>query len=208
MASHPGPPAGAVRRTLGALWLRLMGWSLAPTRPTEPRAVFVAAPHTSNWDLPLAIAVAWALDIKLTWAGKHTIFRFPFGPLMRALGGVPIDRRHRGNQVEMLASLFADGAPRFVAIAPSGTRSKRDHWKSGFYHVATRANVPVQFAFLHYPTKTGGLGPVVTLTGDVRADMDRVRAFYSEKRGKHPEQESTVRLREEDPATVGTPPAA
>lgn len=169
--------------------------------PRVAKAVFVAAPHTSNWDLPFTLAVAWSLDMDISWAGKQSLFRAPFGPLMRALGGVPIDRSKRGNQVERIASTFEDQRELFLVIAPSGTRSKRDHWKSGFYRIAQTAKVPMMLGFLDYASRRGGLAFTMEPSGDVAADMERIRSFYAGVRGRHPERESTPRLREEDAAS-------
>jgi 1-acyl-sn-glycerol-3-phosphate acyltransferase len=189
---------GPVRRFIGRTWLKAFGWTLADELPRAPKAVFVAAPHTSNWDLPFMLAVAWSLGIDVSWAGKDNLFKPPFGPIMKALGGVPIDRSKRGNQVERIANTIRSADRLYLTIAPSGTRSRRDHWKSGFYRIAQAANVPMMLGFLDYEKKRGGLAFTMEPTGDVKADMERIRAFYKDVRGKHPGRESAPRLREED----------
>ncbi len=201
---------GPVRRFLGRTWLRAFGWRLSDEIPTAPRAVFVAAPHTSNWDLPFTLAVAWSLGMDISWAGKDNLFRPPFGVIMRALGGVPIDRTKRGNQVENIAETIRSAKRLYLVIAPSGTRSKRDHWKSGFYRIAQAADVPMMLGFLDYERKVGGLAFTMRPSGDVRADMARIRSFYEGVRGRHPERESTPRLREEDepPSAAAASPRA
>jgi len=131
---------------------------------------------------------------------KHTIFWGPFGPLLRAMRGIPVDRRSPQNLVQQVAERFAQADELVLAVPPEGTRKQVEYWKSGFYQIARAAGVPVVLGFLDFERKVGGLGPVLHLTQDVRADMDRIRAFYRDMRGKHPELESTPRLREEDAA--------
>lgn len=190
---------------MGRTWLRAFGWRIESELADCDRAVFVAAPHTSNWDLPFTLATAWAMDMHVSWAGKESIFRPPFGAFMKALGGVPIDRSKRANQVEKIAERLRDAEHLYLVIAPAGTRSRRDHWKSGFYRIALEADVPILLGYLDYGQKRAGLGPVLRPTGDLRHDMDTIRAFYADKRGRHPERDSDVRLREELTETAVDP---
>ncbi len=193
------PRVGRVRKLIGRTWLRAFGWHVEGTLPDAPKAVFVAAPHTSNWDLPFTLAIAWTLGTNISWIGKDKLFRPPFGPLMRALGGVSVVRGKNANQVDAIARAIRDQEDGvYVVIAPSGTRSKRDHWKSGFYRIAEQADVPMLLGFLDYEGKRGGLGPALQPTGDVKADMEAIRAFYADKFGKFRERMSDVRLREEE----------
>lgn len=187
-------------RLLGKSWLRLVGFRLEVAEPLPARCVLVAGPHTSNWDLPLALACAWITELPFHWLAKHTIFRPPFGWVFRAWGGIAVDRRESHHMVDDLVALIRAQDRIALTMAPKGTRSARDYWKSGFYHVALAANVPVCLAYVDYGRKAVGLGPVIALTGDVRADMDEIRAFYEDIRGKYPELEHEPRLREEDAA--------
>jgi 1-acyl-sn-glycerol-3-phosphate acyltransferase len=191
------PSVGPVRKLLGRTWLGLFGWKAVGEVPDVPRAVFVANPHTSNWDLPFTLAVAWALGLRISWAGKASLFRFPFGGLMRALGGLSIERSRPEGQVQRIADALLREDAVFLVIAPAGTRKRRDHWKSGFYRIAKTANVPILLAFLDYGKKRGGIGITIELSGDLGADMDKVREFYRDIRGKYPENETTIRLVEE-----------
>lgn len=198
---HPGPSVGPVRHLVGRAWLKLFGWKVDTVYPEAKRGVFVASPHTSYWDLPFTLAVAWSMRMNLNWVGKKELFRFPFGGFMRALGGVSVDRSQRTDFVKQTADAMKS-APEgmFIVIAPSGTRSKRDHWKSGFYHLARAADAPLLIAYLDYGRKRGGVGMLEDATDDVRGLMTRVREFYRDVEGRHPAQTSTPRLREEDAA--------
>jgi len=189
---------GPVRHLIGKLWLKVFGWETVGDVPNIPRAVFVAHPHTTGWDLPFTLAVAWSLRMNVSWIGKNTLFKGPLKFFFRALGGVPVDRSKRNNQVKAIADAIRNEERVFLTIAPSGTRKRRDHWKSGFYHIAREADVPLLLAFMDYSKKRGGLGPVFKPTGDMKRDMDVIRDFYEGVRGKYPENESMIRLREED----------
>ena len=186
---------------LGGLFLRLRGWRVEGSLPPGVhRAVVIAAPHTTNWDLPYMLAVSYVLGVRPSWLGKRELFRAPFGRLMRWLGGIPVDRDRRMNLVEQAADRLREAERLFLVIPPSGTRSRAPHWKSGFYHIARTAGVPVVCAFLDYATKTGGIGLTFTPSGDIGRDMDRLRRFYRDVRGKYPDNETPIRLSEEDAA--------
>lgn len=181
---------------IGHAWLNLYGWKIVGNKPAVQRAVVVAAPHTTNWDLPFTIAGAWALGVEISWVGKHTIFKPPFGRIMRALGGYSVDRRARGNQVEAMADLIRSMDELYLFIAPEGTRKRAAHWKSGFYHVAVAADVPIVLGYLDYSRKELGLGHLFYPTGDIEKDFEAIREFYRDKVGKYPENMSDVRLKE------------
>lgn len=196
-SSSNEPRIGSFLRWFGRTYIKLSGWTLDPAVPTVKKGVLVAAPHTSNWDLSFMLAAAWALGIRVSWAGKSDLFRFPFGGVMRRLGGIAIDRSKRGNQVQALADLLIHADNLYLAIPPSGTRKKVEFWKSGFYHVARTANVPILLAFLDYGKKHLGIGPALEPSGEIRADMDKVRAFYDGMQGKYKDREIVPRLKEE-----------
>lgn len=187
-------------RLIGRLYLRAWGWRVDGALPACRQAVVIAAPHTSNWDLPFMLAVAYVLGVRPSWLGKQELFRWPFGWLMRRLGGLPVDRRASHGVVGEAVARFADAGDLFLVIPPSGTRARASHWKSGFYHVARGADVPIVCAYLDYRDKVGGIGLVLTPTGNVPADMALIRAFYAQKHGKYPAQAAAVRLREETDA--------
>ena len=164
------------------------------------RCVLLAAPHTSNWDLPLMLAFAMAFELQVSWMGKVTLFRGPFGRVMRWLGGIPVLRGGRDGQVETMAKRFAEQERLVLLIAPEGTRARAEHWKSGFYRIALRAGVPIVPAYLDYGTRTAGFGPPLVPSGSLRADMDRLRAVYAGKRGLFRGAFGPVRLLEEEVA--------
>lgn len=184
------PIVNALFRWLSVAYLRLAGWKVLGSLPPEAsRSVFIAAPHTSNWDLPYTLMVAFVLRLNVHWMGKASIFRFPFGRLMRWLGGIAVDRSKSNNLVAASASAItqATGALQLI-VPPEGTRSKVRYWKTGFYHIAQTAQVPIVMAYMDYTRKISGLGPVFYPTGDLEADMRTIKAFYAPFKGKNSEQ--------------------
>jgi 1-acyl-sn-glycerol-3-phosphate acyltransferase len=192
--------AGWLARRLAALYLRLFGWRVEGRLPAGTKAVAIAAPHTSNWDLPFMLAVSYVLGVKPSWLGKQQLFRGAFGWLMRRLGGVPVDRSRRENLVQQVADYFGTVDQLFLVVPPSGTRQRATHWRSGFYYIARGAAVPIICAFLDYRRKVGGIGPTIAPGGDLRADMRVIREFYAQVTGKYPALTTPVRLVEEDGA--------
>jgi 1-acyl-sn-glycerol-3-phosphate acyltransferase len=186
-----------VQRFLASLLLRLSGWEAEGEKPSARKYVLIAAPHTSNWDLFYVLALAWMLGVKISWMGKHTLFRGPMGSVMRALGGVPVRRERSGNLVDQMADAFAGAGSLVLTVPAEGTRGYVPYWKSGFYHIARKAQVPIVLGYLDYARKRGGFGPELIPTGNVREDMDEIRAFYADVAGKHPESFGEIRLKEE-----------
>lgn len=166
--------------------------------PGIRKAVLVAAPHTSNWDFPITVAASWAANYKLRWLGKQSLLRPPLGWLLGPLGGIAIDRSRATGTVAALAETYREAERLIIAIPVSGTRSARPRWKSGFYHIAKEAQVPLLCAFVDYTKKQIAYGPCFVPTGDVKADMDRIRAFFAGVEGRHPAQHSTPVLVEEE----------
>jgi len=184
-----------MRHLFANMLLRLFGWRAEGSLDDLPKCVLVVAPHTSNWDFPVMLALAIALRIKATWMGKHTLFRPPFGWLMRWLGGLPIDRGARHNVVEQAVESFRTRDRLVLAVLPEGTRKRTPYWKSGFYHIAMGAKVPIALGYADYRRKVGGIGRVIVPSGDVDADMTLIREFYSGMTGKRPEQFGEIRLK-------------
>jgi 1-acyl-sn-glycerol-3-phosphate acyltransferase len=181
------PVVNHVLRALSVTFLRLTGWTVEGSLPTSAaKSVFIAAPHTSNWDLPYTLMVAFALRLNPYWMGKAGIFRFPFGGLMRWFGGIAVDRSKSNNLVAASAQALTDAdGPLQLIVPPEGTRSKTRYWKTGFYYIATTAQVPIILAYMDYATKRSGLGPAFEPTGDIEADMDRIKTFYQPFKGKN-----------------------
>jgi 1-acyl-sn-glycerol-3-phosphate acyltransferase len=143
------------------------------------------------------LATAYAMQIRISWFGKHTIFRPPCGWFLRKLGGIPVDRRAAQSLVMQLVEKFKSTDYLVLGVSPEGTRSKVRVWKSGFYHVALQSGVPIGLGYLDYSRKLCGFGMFVIPGGNVKEDMDKIRAFYRNVRGKYPDLESEPRLPEE-----------
>jgi 1-acyl-sn-glycerol-3-phosphate acyltransferase len=188
---------------IGRTWLKVFGWRLETETPPHPKFVLVAAPHTSGWDLPFMLATSYVMNVPISWMGKQELFAPPFGWFMRALGGIPIDRSKHHNTVSWAVEQFEQTERLVLAVPAKGTRARAEYWKSGFYHIAKGANVPVGLARLDYGRKRCGIGAFIVPSGDVRADMDLIRAFYADVTAKFPHLEAEPRLREEEEA----PPA-
>jgi 1-acyl-sn-glycerol-3-phosphate acyltransferase len=154
----------------------------------------IAAPHTSNWDAPIALAMVFAFRFKAHWLVKHTAFRWPFQGILRWLGAIPIDRTMSTDVVTQMVEELKKRAELVLLIAPEGTRKRVTRWKTGFYHIACGAGVPLVLAFLDYARKEGGIGRVFYPTGDFKADMTEIMKFYSTVTGRHPEKTGTVEM--------------
>ncbi len=139
-----------MKRMLAKLFLRLTGWKAEGGKPVESKFVLIAAPHTSNWDLAYLLAFSAIYDVRVSWMGKHTLFRAPMGSVMRALGGIPVRRERRTNMVDAMAAEFARRDRLALVVPTEGTRGYTAHWKSGFYHIASKAGVPIVMGFLDY----------------------------------------------------------
>ena len=189
-----------LRRLVSRVYWAVSRWRLvsepAPDRPT----VLIGAPHTSNWDFVLMLGIAWRLGIDVRWLGKKSLFAGWRGPIMRALGGIPVDRSDPGRVVGEVVDRVHSGEVFGLVVTPDGTRGANEYWKSGFYRIARETGMPVTLGYVDRTTMTTGLGPTIELTGDVPADMDRIRAFYADKSGLHPALRSEPRLRSEDAA--------
>ena len=192
-----------MRRVVGRIWLRIWRYKAVPlSTPIPDRCVLIAAPHTSNWDLPIMLALAAVAGIKVTWLGKAELFKGPMGPVMRKFGGVPVNRTSAGTMVSELVEELASRDVLRLMVPVEGTRSKGDYWKSGFYRIAVQAQVPVVFAFVDRTTRTGGFATQALLTGDMAVDMDSIRQFYRGKEGLRPGRTTIPRLREEGQPNV------
>ena len=202
--THAGAPAldaplaGGVRARLAWRWLRANGWRVVLARPVPAKCVIVFYPHTSNWDFPVGLAAKWVVGIDFRWVGKDSMFATPLAPWFRRWGGIPVNRRESTGFVgQMLAALRAHDDFRLV-IAPEGTRSAAPHWKSGFWHLAREAGVPIGLAFIDYAHREVGIGAWIDPSGDPDADVARMAAYYGRFTGRRPTNAGPVRLRPRD----------
>jgi 1-acyl-sn-glycerol-3-phosphate acyltransferase len=174
--------------------LKLSGWKTHLVPVDSPRYVLIGAYHTSNWDFVIGYLVMTAIGLNLNFVGKHTLFRWPLGPFMRWLGGIPVNRNVSTNFVDQVVANFRQYDELIVAIAPEGTRKKTENWKSGFYHIAVGAGVPIVLGFLDYAKKAGGLGAVIHPSGDIQHDLKEIRNFYSSVQARYPEKVGEIRV--------------
>ena len=187
----------AVKKIIGRSLLWLLGWKVEAEGMDEPKAIMVGYPHTSSWDFPIFILTMWVLDIRSQWLGKQSLFTGPLGPVFRALGGVPVDRSGGKNMVQAVSELFEQHDTLLFGVAPSGTRSYSPFWRSGFYHMAVAAKVPLILGSVDFGRRVGCFLGTVHLTGDVATDMDQIREMYAHVRGRNPERQTPIRLAEE-----------
>ena len=172
--------------------LKVGGWEIVGTHPAVPKAVVVAAPHTSNWDGFWGLVCRVALDVEIHFFAKKSLFWFPLNILLRALGGIPLDRKRAGSAVDQAVEMFRNSESFYFGLAPEGTRSRVDHWKSGFYRIAAGAEVPIILGLLDYGKRRIGLGPMFSLSGDWRKDLEFCQAFYAGIQGRWPEKAGPV----------------
>lgn len=167
---------------------RLRGWRIEGAAPRDAKFVLVGAPHSSNWDFAIFLGVTDALGVRPSFTGKRSLFRWPMRRFMLDMGGVPIDRTRSRNYVDAIVAEFATRDEFMLIIAAEGTRSAVTQWRTGFYHIAMGAGVPLVLGYVDYARKVGGLGPAIMPTGDYEADMARIVDFYRDKTARHPER--------------------
>lgn len=187
--ANPGPtPLSRIVRRLLLWFYQTRGWKAVGMPPPDRRCVIVAAPHTSNWDFINFLGLTNALGIGAHFMGKASLFRWPMGRFMRDMGGVAIDRSKSRNYVEATIAEFARRGEFMLVIAAEGTRGAVTQWRTGFYHIAMGAGVPLVLGYVDYARKIGGLGPAFMPSGDYEADMARIVDFYSDKVARHPKR--------------------
>ena len=174
------------------LWLG--GWTVVGDKPGVRKAVYIAAPHTSNWDGFWAICYKVYRRLDIRWFVKDSMFFFPVNILLRINGAIPLDRSRARSSVSQAIEAFDSNEDFYFGLAPEGTRSKTEKWKSGFYRIAEGANVPIVLGFLDYENRRLGLGPMITLSGDRDADMAIIASFYEPIRGRWPDKAGPVRF--------------
>lgn len=194
MSALPVVPAELPRRfsstgqKLGLRLLKLLGgWRLEGQIPAHKKMVIAVAPHTSNQDFFVGIAAALALDLNIRFLGKHSIFVWPVKRLLHSLGGIPVDRRHPHGVVGQVVAEFARNETLLLGLSPEGSRSKVEHWRSGFWHIAKQANVPVCLIGLDYKHKQLVFGPCFTVGENFADDLQLTRTFFQQMTAKYPE---------------------
>lgn len=177
------PVLNRVLAGLASVILAALGWRVVGSLPQQRKYVLIGAPHTSNWDFPLMLLAVLKIGMDVHWLGKHTLFKTPFGSVMRWLGGIAVDRGKSNNLVAQLIELFRERDELVLLIPPEGTRTQVDRWKSGFYYVAAGAEVPILLGFVDAGRKQLGFGPVFNTSGDYAVDLVEIQKFYADKRG-------------------------
>lgn len=191
LSARPAPfrgPFAELYRWLCTAYLKASGWRMEGDWPDAKKVVAVAAPHTSNWDGINMIAAAGYYRVKFSWMGKKSLTQGPFGGIMKWLGCVPVDRASSNDVVAQMADAFRDSERLVLAISPEGTRDRVETWKTGLYHIAHTAGVPIIPTVLDYGQKRIALGPLIQTSGDYEADLPAIQAPYRGATGKHPER--------------------
>jgi 1-acyl-sn-glycerol-3-phosphate acyltransferase len=183
----PRTNGNAITRGFGRTVLRLGGWRMVGEWPDVPKMVVIVAPHSSGWDAVWGMAAKVALGVHMVFMGKKELFRGPVGWILRTLGGFPVDRQAPAGIIDQVATRMEQSERMWLALAPEGTRQAVDRWKSGFWKIAKRTEVPVFCVWFHYPDKVIGLGPMAPLTDDLDADLVRIRALFKGRVGKNRE---------------------
>jgi len=182
----PSLPSRLVRRLVLALYRR-RGYHLVETQPVPPRCVMIGVPHTTNWDFVFFLGAVTEIGVRPSFMGKHTLFKWPMTRFMYDMGGVPVDRSAKGrNYVDQVVDAFARSENLALVVAPEGTRSATRPWRSGFYHIAHKAGVPLVPAWVEDKTGRGGIGPAIMPSGDYAADLAKLLAYYQSVMPGHP----------------------
>ncbi len=176
--------------------IKLLGWKAVGKMPNAPKYILVGYPHTSNYDTLIGIFIFLSMGVHIKWIGKQSLFKGPVGWLLKKTGGIPVNRQKSQNFVKNIQTVFNKYDRLVIALSPEGTRQKTDFWRTGFYYMALAAQVPIVLGYLDYPTKTGGFGPLIWPSGNIKQDMEKIRAFYQGIHGKYPQLEGAIRIKE------------
>jgi len=180
---------------LSKVILKILGWQLTIDLPENKKLILIGAPHTSNWDFPLALLAFWTIETPVYWVAKIQMFRGPLHYVFTALGGIPVDRSSANGFINQIADKFKQTDTMALAIAPEGTRAKTQYWKSGFYFIALEVSAPICLGYIDYKTKTLGFKSALYPTGDIDADMITIADHYQDIVGKHPENQGPIKIR-------------
>ena len=194
MSIAAGIQRSTLAQSIAQFILRLIGWRTAVISPYPSRCVMIGAPHTSNWDFIIVMLLMAVERIPIRLMGKDSLFKGPLGVFMRSFGAIPVNRSGNNKLVDQIAAKFDEYDELIIGIAPEGTRSKTPCWRTGFYYIALKADVPIVMAYIDYKNKVCGLGPSIKPTGDIQADFEIIREFYSGIVGKFPHKQSVIEL--------------
>jgi 1-acyl-sn-glycerol-3-phosphate acyltransferase len=175
---------GPIGKAVGLLTLRLLGWRVEGDVDDHPRMVAIVAPHTSNWDFPVGLAARYALRLDASWLGKHTLFRPPFGWIMRRWGGIAVDRTASHDVVSQIVAAFSSRPRVFLVITPEGTRKQVSRWRTGFWHIAKGAGVPILPIVFDWGRRVVRIHPAFTPGDDVDEDIRQLQSLYAGARGR------------------------
>lgn len=195
MALATGIQHSNLAKKIARAILDIMGWRTDVILPLPYKYVLIGAPHTSNWDFLVMLLLMAAEGIPIHWMGKDSLFRGPLGVFFRALGAIPVNRQERTNLVEQIAAKFYEYEDLVIGLSPEGTRKKAEYWRTGFYYIALKADVPIVMAYIDYQDKECGLGLSLRPTGDIETDFEEIKNFYTDFVGKHPRNQGQIRLR-------------
>lgn len=190
------PLLNTALRTLSRFYLKAAGWRLTGDRPLHRRYVVIGAPHTSNWDLPMMLAIVFTFRLKVYFLAKDSLFSPPFGIILRWLGGIAVKRDSANDLVNQAIDLFSTQRDFILVVPPEGTRQQVRYWKSGFYYIAHGAQVPIVLGFVDFKHKTAGFGGTFVPCGDFAADLVKIQEFYAGITGKNPELTSKLTVKE------------
>ena len=175
--------------------LRLWGWKTEYKAPGVDKYVIIGAPHTTNWDFPLALLALVSMGVNFNWVGKHTLFRWPFGTFFRAIGGIPVDRSTGTGFLKNILEIYRIRHSFVLAMAPEGTRGVARYWKTGFYTIAVNAEIPILLGYIDYKKKMIGACRMLYASGDIDRDFAIIKDFYQDKQGKYPEKQGEIRIK-------------
>jgi 1-acyl-sn-glycerol-3-phosphate acyltransferase len=181
-----------ILKPIAKLILKLTGWTTTGQLPDLDKAIYIAAPHTTNWDAFWLIVYKVSMDVKLRFLAKHTLFWWPLGSLLSWFGAMPLDRNHASSTVQQMVDRFEETDHLILALAPEGTRKWKPYWKTGFYQISAATNVPIVLAYIDYANKKVGIGPTLLPSGDVDQDMAVIRKFYEPFGPRHAALRSPV----------------
>ena len=196
--THKGPATGLIKYWIAYFLLKLSGWDVVGEVPNARKFIFIGAPHTSNWDLFFMLMAFYIFRIRMSWMGKQSLFKPPLGILIKAIGGIPINRDKNQGVVDQLAELYNHSEKLVIGLSPEGTRSHKDYWRSGFYWIAHKAKIPIFCGYLDYRNKRAVMGVSLIPTGNVKNDMDKIREFYKKANLDYLKSNHKIRLKEEE----------